>query len=75
VLDGPARGRPSWRWEGVDIDDPDAEPLPLVDDDVDEVAVERIIAGTLRPPRHARSPERIEAIRQLAGRAACPTSR
>jgi hypothetical protein len=42
--------------------------LPLVDDDVDEVAVERIMAGTLRPPRHARSLERIEAIRQLAGR-------
>lgn len=35
-------------------------------DELDEVAVLRLMAGTLRIPDRARSPERVEAIRRLA---------
>jgi predicted transcriptional regulator len=57
----------SWRWEGIDIDDPASVPLPLPEVGVDEVEVLRLMAGTLRVAKGARSPERAEAIRRLAG--------
>lgn len=56
----------SWRWEGIDIDDPAAEPLPDGADELDEVLVERLMLGHLRLPKFSHSPERIEAIRRLA---------
>lgn len=64
---------PPMAWDDDTIDDPHAEPAITVDSDeehdvLDEVAVERIMAGTLRVAKHAQSPERLEAIRRLAGR-------
>jgi hypothetical protein len=56
-------------WDDDTIDDPDVK--PVVDapaaDEVDEIAVERFMAGTLRDrPNFTASPERVEAVRQLA---------
>lgn len=35
---------PAWRWDGVDLDDPSAEPLPE-QVDMDEVAIAETISG------------------------------
>lgn len=58
----------AWRWDGVDIDDPAAVPLPVVAGP-DEVLVDRIVAGTHRVPATSgrACPELVEAIRRLAG--------
>lgn len=56
-----------WRWDGVDMDDPAAQPAPLpAVGDLDEVAVERLMAGTLTIPRGVPSAEMVEAVRRLA---------
>lgn len=59
-----------WRWEGVDIDDPAAEPLtleaPARKVDIDEIAVDRAVAGD--PPAKMTKLERAEAIRRLTER-------
>ncbi len=51
-----------WRWEGIEIDDPFAEPLPLPDD-VDMIAVEEVVAGH-RFIRLTRAERRI-AVREM----------
>lgn len=40
----------------------------IVSPELDDIAVERFMNGTLRAPENARSPERIEAVRRLASR-------
>lgn len=67
-----ARGwLPPLAWDDDTIDDPTAEPLPIgqVPPSVglDEIAVDRIMAGTLPAPRRF-TPEWLEAIRILTGR-------
>jgi hypothetical protein len=58
---------PPLAWDDDSIDDPAATPAdPPPCDQPDDVAVQRIMHGTLRLPAAARSPERIEAIRRLA---------
>lgn len=52
-----------WQWEGLDIDNPDTQPAPPAVEGLDEIAVERIMAGTLAS--QPRSREREEAIRRL----------
>jgi transcriptional regulator with XRE-family HTH domain len=52
-----------WQWDGVDIDDPSAEPAVVLED-LDEVAVERAMLG--EPSLTLTRAERIEAIRRLA---------
>lgn len=36
---------PPWRWEGVDIDDPDSEPNPEETEIIDQVAIDRRLDG------------------------------
>jgi hypothetical protein len=58
---------PPLAWDDDELDDPTARAdieLPPVT--IDEIAVHRIMNGSLRVPLRSRSPERIEAIRQLA---------
>jgi hypothetical protein len=51
-----------WRWDGLDMDDPDATPAPLTTDDaVDPVVVERLTLGVFVP---SSKPER-EAARVI----------
>jgi hypothetical protein len=61
---------PPLAWDDESIDDPDASPCVDVteDDELDEIAVERLMGGTLRradQPEAFRR-ERIEAVRRLA---------
>lgn len=55
----------SWRWEGVDIDDPDAEPLPQPDTTIDEVKVQRACDGQPVVLNHA---EKLAAVWTLHAR-------
>lgn len=58
---------PPLAWDDSRIDDPNYQPAVLEPDtELDEVAVQRIIDGTLHIGRNSRSLERIEAIRRLA---------
>jgi transcriptional regulator with XRE-family HTH domain len=61
---------PPLAWDDETIDNPLAQPFDSDDDEatdaLDEIAVERMMAGTLRLEPYSRSPERIEAIRRLA---------
>lgn len=64
---------PPLAWDDDTIDDPDAQPLdnPVAGDepdghDVDEIAVERLMHGTLRLPPNSRAPELVEAVTRLA---------
>jgi len=59
---------PPLSWDEDAIDDPKAKPNLRGDNEggIDEVIVERIMAGTLRLPRNTRPPEREEAVRRLA---------
>jgi DNA-binding CsgD family transcriptional regulator len=53
----------SWRWEGVNIDDPAASPLPLPSADIDEVKIRRAVAGeavTLTRAERAALPQILE---------------
>jgi hypothetical protein len=57
---------PPLAWDDDSLDDPNGQPhLGVADEQLDEVAVERIMAGTLRETGFHNSPERIEAIRRL----------
>lgn len=57
-----------WQWDGLNMDDPNTAPHPPVPaDGIDEIAVERYMAGTLRQrPNINATPERVEAVRRLA---------
>lgn len=61
---------PPLAWDDETIDDPNYQPLmsDTVDAELDEIAVERIMAGTLKVAKNVQSPERREAIRRLAAR-------
>lgn len=62
--------QPPLAWDGVDMDDPTAEPnvgdatSGNADDDVDEVAVARAVKGTL-PAAQLRREERLTAVARL----------
>lgn len=55
----------SYRWDGVDMDDPAAMPLPLDLPVFDVVLVEQIMAGK-GPRLLSKSPEWLEALRRLS---------
>lgn len=60
---------PPIAWDDDTIDDPDAQPYAGAPVELDEIAVERYVAGTLKHREFQRySPELIEAVRILAGR-------
>jgi hypothetical protein len=62
---------PPLAWDEDTLDDPtaapvlDVEPIGDLDQVLDEVLVERLVAGALRLPSHDRSPELVEAVRRL----------
>ena len=61
--------RPPIAWDDDTIDDPDAQPYAGAPVELDEIAVERYVAGTLKHREFQRySLELVEAIRILAGR-------
>lgn len=56
-----------WQWDGVDIDDPAAVPVPDDAGGLDEVLVERLVAGGGGGTLRSHAPEFGEAVRRLAG--------
>lgn len=54
-----------WGWDGLDIDDPAATPLPDVADQVDPVAIAEVLAGRRVPLNRA---ERHVAVEELLAR-------
>lgn len=57
---------PPLAWDDDTIDLPGIHVVELDAEDYDEIAVERIMAGTLQVPLNTKSPELLEAIRRLA---------
>lgn len=60
---------PPLAWDDDTIDDPNSSPAidaDTVDDDLDEILIERLTTGTVTLPPNSRAPEMTEAVRRLA---------